>query len=64
MLEFDLVDNGTLDTVIEVHCTECDRTWEEVFSQEYASEFRDSDTGELDMDAFIDGYDVTCECEY
>lgn len=62
-LEFDLIDDGTLDTVISVHCNDCDRVWEERFGD--TSDYRDSDTGVLDFDAFLNGYasDIYCDCE-
>ena len=62
-LGFDLIDDGTIDTVIEVHCNNCDRVWEERFSD--TSDYRDPDTGILDFNAFLDAYadDIYCVCE-
>jgi len=60
--DFTLLDDGTLDTVVEVECCHCHETWEERFSQEYASEFRD-EAGELDEESFWDDIEDTIEHE-
>ena len=61
-LDFTLLDDGTLDTAVEIRCTICGRTWEERFNGEYASEYRDID-GCLDLLAFVEGFDVYCSCQ-
>lgn len=65
--EFTLLDDGTLDTVVQVHCPNCENTWEERFSGEYAKYFRDPDSGTLDEDAFFadlrEGHDLYCDCD-
>ena len=63
-LEYDLIDDGTLDTVVEVHCTVCDKTWEERFSQEYASNYRDPDSGDMiGLVELVADSDLWCDCE-
>ena len=44
--EYTLIDDGTMDTVIAVHCA-CGCTWEERFSCDAAAEYRDGETGEM-----------------
>ena len=58
MLEYTLLDDGTMDTVVEFHCTRCNRTWEERFSD--ASDYRDED-GDLDLNAFVAELGICCE---
>ena len=64
--DYQLIDDGTLDTVIRVTCSNCGETWEERVSQDTASQYRD-DSGELVnfvglVDDFLD--DVLCpNCE-
>lgn len=62
-LQFSLLDDGTMDTVIAVYCPNCDRVWEERFGD--TSDYRDPDTGVLDFDLFLDVYTdgIYCECE-
>ncbi len=48
--KYELVDDGTSDTVIRVTCI---ASTEMRFSQETAVEYRDDETGELDFDRFI-----------
>jgi len=65
MLSFWLVDDGSLDTVIECVCENCGRSWDVRFSTECASDYRD-DSGALDEDTFIadmlaDKYCEDCE---
>jgi len=64
-LEFSLVDDGAMDTVVECYCTVCERTWEERFDSESAAEYRDwdgsmSDNGLADMLADFDVHCVDC----
>ena len=61
-LRFELLDDGTMDTVIQVSCTVCGRTWVERFDGEYAFEYRDED-GYLDLPAFVDEFDIYCTHE-
>lgn len=49
-IEGTLLDDGTMDTVIECTCSDCGHTWEERFSCESAADYRDSETGCLDED--------------
>ena len=58
MLEFTLLDDGTLDTVVEVHCTECDRTWTERFMD--TAEYRDDEGGMCNLTGLMDDWDVYC----
>lgn len=63
-LEFTLSDDGTLDTVIEVHCTKCKRTWEERFNGESALDYRDHETGAMiGLNDLVAEYDICCTCE-
>lgn len=66
MLGATVLDDGTLDTVIECYCPECGARWEERFSADAASVYRD-DFGWLDLDGtqeLLDGFNVYCEnCE-
>jgi hypothetical protein len=54
-----------MDTVVECYCDKCERTWEERFDGEYAAEYRDPDSGELDEGAFFAeiAEEVYCDCE-
>jgi hypothetical protein len=45
--EYTLIDDGTLDTVVRVHCQECTCFWNVRFSTETAMEYRDSRTGAM-----------------
>jgi hypothetical protein len=65
MISFFVSDDGTLDTVIVCKCDECKRQWEERFSQDFAADYRDEDTGELDEDDFFEAIsgEVYCICE-
>lgn len=51
--EFELVDDGTLDTVIQVTDPVTGDTREYRYSQEFVAEYRDND-GVLDLLAFCD----------
>ena len=64
MLTFELVDDGTIDTTIGCSCGLCGRRWEERFSQEFASEYRDDD-GDLDLESLLElmELEVYCLCE-
>ena len=48
-IEGTLLDDGTMDTVIECTCSDCGHTWEERFDCEFAADYRDDD-GYLDED--------------
>lgn len=61
-----LCDDGTMDTVIGFTCPKCGEDHEQRYGTEYASEFRNPDTGELDLEAFLEGMDpdsAWCGCE-
>lgn len=61
MLDYELIDDGTIDTVVEVRCMDCGRTWTERFSDTF--DYRDED-GDLDLAALMDNEDIGCEqCE-
>jgi hypothetical protein len=64
-ITFSLSDDGTMDTVVECYCDKCERTREERFDGEYAAEYRDPDSGELDEGAFFAeiAEEVYCDCE-
>ena len=60
-----LIDDGTLDTVIEIDLTKtrwvrgqskitCRKLGKERFAQEYAAQWRDPDTGELSADGIFE----------
>ena len=51
-MEFQLIDDGTLDTVVAWECPHCQDTNRERFSQEYAATYRD-DEGVLDLDGLM-----------
>ncbi len=55
---FDLVDDGTLDTVLD--CTVCGETLR--FATETAAPYRDDD-GALDLDAFVINTDMEHESD-
>jgi len=62
-LDFTLLDDGTLDTVVEVTCMRCGKTWEERFDGECASYYRNPETGAMvDLLAFVEGFDIYCPC--
>ena len=58
MLEYTLLDDGTMDTGIRFHCTRCNQTWGEWFSD--TSEYRDED-GDLDLNQFVAELGTCCE---
>ena len=65
-MQFTLLDDGTLDTVILAECQCCGASDELRFDCEYASYYRDSISGALDLEAFTADCcdDVYCEeCE-
>lgn len=63
-LEFTLLDDGTLDTVVEITCRKCGKTWEERFNGKLASYYRDPDTGEmLRLADLVADMGIYCECE-
>ena len=66
MLEASVLDDGTMDTVIAVYCSECKETWEERFDGETAADYRDDD-GYLSDDKakeLLDNFNVECPyCE-
>ena len=63
MLNTALIDDGTLDTVIECWCLRCDEHWQERVGQDFAADYRDAETGEMiDLDGLVDDLDVCCEC--
>ena len=61
-----LGDDGSLDTIIECICEDCDYRYTLRYGD--TSEYRDPDTGELDLDRFIeevvyyDTDDEPCDC--
>lgn len=64
MLTFTLTDDGTMDTLVIVDCTVCKRSWEERIMGDYASDFRDPNTGEMmHLEELCETLDIFCECE-
>ncbi len=60
-LEYDLTDDGTMDTVVIVRCTECGASWDERITD--TSDYRDED-GELNLVALMEDTDIEClQCE-
>ena len=53
---FSLVDDGTIDTIIRCNDTEVEFR----FPAEYAVDYRDEETGELDLEAFLE---LVWECD-
>lgn len=51
-IEWSLDDDGTMDTVLSLTCRCCGETIEERYDCEFASDYRDPLTGELDEKAF------------
>lgn len=57
-----LIDDGTMDTVIECHCDECGKTWEERFSD--TSDYRDNSGAFLGGEnELLESFGIYCECE-
>ena len=67
-MKFQLIDDGTLDTVVGWKCPHCQQAHEERCGQEFAATFRDPTTGQLDLDALMstidDMYCGACDREY
>ena len=61
---YTLRDDGTLDTVIGVYCSHCGRDHELNFSTDYASSYRNKETGELNFIKFCDEVIEPDECDY
>ena len=70
-LEYDLVDDGYLDTVIDVSCPTCGKLGTIRLSESDVSEYRNPDTGELtglgnlfdSLDARTDTWECACTVE-
>lgn len=58
-IDYSLIDDGTMDTVVECHCDECGKTWEERFDDPFVH----YDADGLNLVQLMDDYDVYCECE-
>lgn len=50
-MKITLLDDGTLDTVVELTCPDCGHVWEWRYSD--TSGYRDENTGALDTDTFF-----------
>lgn len=61
-MEFTLIDDGTLDTVVKCYCNKCGRTWKERINMNYAATYRDEDGTMLDLDGLMDDFGIYCEC--
>ncbi len=61
MMIFNLLDDGTMDTVVECTCTDCGRIWQERFSD--TSDYRDENGSMDDLDGILEPYDIYCNCE-
>ena len=66
MKEWTLIDDGTLDTVVECYCPKCGLQETERFSQDYRLEFVD-DAGDFSFDAMVDDIETSgygfCDCD-
>ena len=61
---YQLLDDGTIDTVIRVECLDCGGAWVERIGQEWAAEYRDKTTGELvDFRGLSLDYLDGCPCD-
>lgn len=61
-MDYTLLDDGTLDTVVECHCLDCGNTWEERFGD--TSDYRDDSGAMDDLTGLMEDYDIYCEkCE-
>jgi len=57
MLEFSLADDGTMDTVIAVHCCECGQNWKERFSDGVRPRTY------LELTEYMENEIIYCECD-
>jgi len=67
---FNLIDDGSMDTVVEATCEECGMVTEYRYDCETAAHYRDAETGTLDFETFcsevvvLDHENEECEgCE-
>ncbi len=58
-IEYTLLDDGTMDTVVECHCDECGKTWEERILDTTDESCREIH----DLTELLEENDIACECE-
>ncbi len=58
-LEVQIADDGSLDTLLHCKCRICRRTWTERIMD--TADYRDYDTGEIDLLAIVEDFNIDCE---